>query len=141
MGLLYGISTEKAPLYGPQTAQDARAGRRTCPGAPEGSAALWRLLAGAGSKDATETLVDRAKPWQDAPVNRAPKLNRERLRLLTGAAGLVLGESHPTTQALARAITTWDWQDISWARAQMRQLDAHLRALLDDLARRAGSRA
>ena len=74
-------------------------------------------------------------------MTRAPKLNRERLRLLTGAASVVLGEGHPTTQALARAITTWDWQDISRARAQMRQLDTYLRVLLDDLARRAGSRA
>ena len=64
-------------------------------------------------------------------MNRAPKLNRDRLQLLTGAAGVVLGESHPTTQALGRAITTWGWQDISRARAQVRQLDTHLRALLD----------
>ena len=91
--------------------------------------------------DATQHLAGRTGPWQDAPVTRAPKLNRDRLRLLTGAAGLVLGEHHPTTQALGRAITTWDWQDISRARAQVRQLDMHLRALLDDLARRAGSRA
>ncbi len=90
---------------------------------------------------AAQTLVDRARPWQEALVNRAPKLNRERLRLLTGAAGVVLGEDHRTTQVLGRAITTWDWQDISRARAQMRQLDTYLRVLLDDLARRAGSRS
>ena len=98
-------------------------------------------LHAASSCSAGQPLADRAGPWQDAPVNRAPKLNRGRLRLLTGAAGVVLGEAHPTTQDLARAITTWDWQDISRARAQVRQLDTHLRALLDDLARRAGSRA
>ena len=52
----------------------------------------------------------------DAPVNRAPKLNRHRLRLLTGAPGVVLGEGHPTTQALARAITTWEPGDVTRAR-------------------------
>ena len=86
-------------------------------------------------------LTGRAGPWQDAPVPRAPKLNRQRLRLLTGAAGLVLGEGHPTTQALARAITTWEPGDVTRARAQMRQLDMHMRVLLDDLARRARARA
>ena len=74
-------------------------------------------------------------------MTRALKFNRDRLRLLTGAAGVVLGEDHPTTQALGRAITTWDWQDISRARAQVRQLDTYLRTLLDDLAQRAGARA
>ena len=74
-------------------------------------------------------------------MKRSPKLNCGRLRLLTGAAGVVLGEHNPTTQALALAITTWDWQDISRARAQVRQLEMPLRVLLDDLARRAGSRA
>ena len=73
-------------------------------------------------------------------MNRTPKLNRDRLRLLTGAAGVVLGERHPTTQALGRAITTWEPGDVTRARAQMRQLDMHMRALLDDLARRARAR-
>ncbi len=50
------------------------------------------------------------------PVTRAPKLNHDRLRLLTGAAGVVLGEGHPTTQALARAITTWELGDVTRAR-------------------------
>ena len=88
-----------------------------------------------------QPLAGRVGPWQDAPVNRAPKLNRDRLRLLTGAAGVVLGEHHPTTQALGRAITTWAPGDVTRARVQMRQLDTHMRALLDDLARRAGARA
>ena len=73
-------------------------------------------------------------------MRRHPKLNRDRLRLLTGAAGVVLGEHNPTTQALALAITTWRWQDISRARAQVRQLDMHMRVLLDELARHAASR-
>ncbi len=73
------------------------------------------------------------------PVNR--KVNRDKFRLLTGAAGVVLGERHPATQALAWAITTWEPGDVTRARAQLRQLDMHMRALLDDLARRAGSRA
>ena len=74
-------------------------------------------------------------------MNRTPKLNCDRLRLLTGAAGVAMGEHHPTTQALARAITTWEPGDVTRARAQMRQLDTPLCALLDDPARRAGSRA
>ncbi len=86
-------------------------------------------------------IAGRAGPWQDAPVTRAPKLNHDRLRLLTGAAGVVLGEDHPTTRALARAITTWEPSDVTRARMGMRRLDVSLRVLLDDLARRAGPRA
>ncbi len=74
-------------------------------------------------------------------MTRAPRLNRDKLRLLTGAAGMVLGEHHPATQALGRAITTWEPGDVTRARAQMRQLDMHMRALLDELARHAASRA
>ena len=74
-------------------------------------------------------------------MNGAPKLNRDRLRLLTGAPGVVLGEGHPTTQALGRAITTWEPGDVKWARIGVRRLDVSLRVLLDDLARRAGPRA
>ncbi len=99
------------------------------------------LIACASSCTAAETLAGRAGPWQDAPVNRAPKLNRERLRLLTGAAGVVLGEGHPTTQALARTITTWEPGDVTRARIRVRRLDVPLLVLLDDLARRAGLRA
>ena len=66
--------------------------------------------------------------------------NYDRLRLLIGAAGVVLGEGHPTTQALGRAITTWAPGDVTRARAQMRHLDMHMRALLDELARHAASR-
>ncbi len=65
------------------------------------------------------TLAGRAGPWQDAPVTRAPKLNHDRLRLLTGAAGVVLGEGHPTTQVLARAITTWAPSDVARARISL----------------------
>ena len=66
-------------------------------------------------------------------MTRAPKLNRDRLRLLTGAAGVVLGEDHPTTRALARGITTWEPSDVTRARIRVRQLDMYLRVLLDDL--------
>ncbi len=88
-----------------------------------------------------QPVAGRAGPWQNAPVNRTPKLNRDRLRLLTGAAGVVLEESHPTTQALARAITTWEPSDVARARIGVRRLDVSLRVLLHDLARRAGPRA
>ena len=71
-------------------------------------------------------------------MKRVPKLNRHRLRLLSGAAAVVLGEGHPTTQALARAITTWEPGDVARARIGVRRLDLSLRVLLDDLARRAG---
>ena len=74
-------------------------------------------------------------------MNRTPKLNRDRLRLLTGAADVVLGQHHPTTQALGRAITTWELGDVTRARAQMRQLDTHLHPWVHDLARRAVPRA
>ncbi len=70
-----------------------------------------------------------------------PKVNREKLKLLTGAAGVVLGPNHPATQALARAITTWGGEDVKRARAQLRQLDLSMRVFLDDLARRAGLRS
>ena len=69
------------------------------------------------------------------------KVNRDKFRLLTGAAGLVLGESHPTTQALARAITTQEPSDVTRARIGVRRLDLSLHVLLDDLPRRAGPRA
>ena len=91
-----------------------------------------------GDQTRRRPLPAAPEPWQNALVKR---VNRDKLRLLIGAAGLVLGEAHPATQALARAITTWGADDVKRARAQVRQLDAHLRALLDDLARRAGPRA
>ena len=69
-----------------------------------------------------------------------PKVNREKLRLLTGAAGVVLGPNHPATQALARAITTWGGEDVKRARALLRQLDLSMRVFLEDMARRAGAR-
>jgi hypothetical protein len=77
---------------------------------------------------------------QYASVTGAP-LNRDKLKRLTGAAGAVLGQDHPATQALALAITTWAPGDVTRARARVRQLDAHLQALLDDLARRARPRS
>ncbi len=68
------------------------------------------------------------------------KVNRDRLKLLTGAAGVVLGPDHPTTQALARAITTWGGEDVKRARALLRQLDNPVRLVLEDMARRVLSR-
>ncbi len=56
--------------------------------------------------------------------------NYDRLRLLAGAAGVVLGDGHPTTQAVARAITTWQPSDVVRARTGMRRLDLSLRVLL-----------
>ncbi len=54
---------------------------------------------------------------------------------------MVLGEGHPTTHALARAIMTWEPSDVVRARFGVRRLDLSLRVLLYDLTRRAGPRA
>ena len=45
----------------------------------------------------------------------APKHASDSLECLTGAASLVLGEDHPVTYSLARALTTADERDASRA--------------------------
>ena len=42
-------------------------------------------------------------------------------KLLLGAAAIILGEDHPATKALARAVTTRKPEDIEAARVALRQ--------------------
>ncbi len=110
------------------------------PYSPSQACSTASARAAPAARYAPQALAGRAGAWHYATVTGAPKVNRDRLRLLTGAAGVVLGPDHPTTQALARAITTWGGEDVKRARAHVRQLDLSMRVFLDDLARRAGAR-
>ena len=66
--------------------------------------------------------------------------NYDRLRLLTGAAGAVLEESHPTTQALARAIMTWEPSDTTRARMGTLRDMEWIVSLIDERAPKPGRR-
>ena len=59
----------------------------------------------------------------------------EGLRRMASASALVLGEDHPATLALARAVTAWTEADLRRAWQQLGQLDRPAQAGIVDISR------